>query len=145
MTGFRTLTGNIYASAQITIEDLEHAHAMGFTTIVNNRPDGESYNQPSSAQMRRAAEKLGLTYHFLPVAMVGADQDHIKRMVTLLEQAKGKTLLFCRSGTRSALLWALAEVKRGAHPEDVAAKVARAGFNPGLVRSSLQKMAVARA
>ena len=46
------------------------------------------------------------------------------------EAADGKLLAFCRSGTRSALTWALAKRTDGASAEEVAQRVSQAGFDP---------------
>jgi uncharacterized protein (TIGR01244 family) len=45
------------------------------------------------------------------------------------EAGDGKVLAFCRSGTRSALTWALARTKAGANRDDIEATVTGAGFN----------------
>jgi uncharacterized protein (TIGR01244 family) len=50
-------------------------------------------------------------------------------MEAVLDKAKGPVLAYCRSGTRSCNLWALAAVKAGAHPDAVMAKAAAAGYD----------------
>ena len=50
-------------------------------------------------------------------------------MAAALDAAPGRVLAFCRSGTRSTMLWALAEAKRGRSPDDIAALAARAGYD----------------
>jgi len=122
---FRRLGAQVMVSGQIGPEDV--GRAAGIAVIVNNRPDGEEPGQPSSAQIEAAARDAGLAYHHIPVA--GAiSPDAIERVAALLEEGSGM-LLFCRSGTRSAYLWALAERRRGADGEALIARAAEAGYD----------------
>ncbi len=58
---FRTLDDTISVFGQITPEDVAEAKAQGFTTIINNRPDGEQAGQPTGAEIEAAATAAGLT------------------------------------------------------------------------------------
>jgi uncharacterized protein (TIGR01244 family) len=83
---------------QLMPEDLASVAAMGFQSVINNRPDGEGGpDQPTSAQMAQAAQAAGLTYAYLPV---------VAGMITAewLGQQPGPVLAFCRSGARSTQL-----------------------------------------
>ena len=53
----------------------------------------------------------------------------MKAMANALDTAKGPVLAYCRSGTRSTLLWALAEASTGEHPAVLAEKAAAAGYD----------------
>ena len=46
-----------------------------------------------------------------------------------LDKAEGKVLAYCRSGTRSTLLWALARASRGDHPAVLSEQAADAGYD----------------
>jgi uncharacterized protein (TIGR01244 family) len=59
-------------------------------------------------------------------------------MADLLGKEEGKRLLFCRSGTRSTWLWALAEASRGADPETLIGQAAAAGYDLTPLRHHLQ-------
>ena len=120
----------LYVSGQITLDDIAAAKARGVTLIINNRPDGESPDQPTHAEMAAAAAALGLACVHIPV--IGApDADAIAAMRTALAAHDGAALAFCRSGTRSITAWALGELASGARPSDeVADLVARAGYDP---------------
>jgi uncharacterized protein (TIGR01244 family) len=82
------------------------------TAIVNNRPDDEEPGQPSAAEMASAAEAAGLSYRHIPVAG-GFSPEQVDAMAAALAEAGGPVLAFCKSGTRSTFLWALAEAQRG--------------------------------
>jgi uncharacterized protein (TIGR01244 family) len=93
---------------QIDPQDMAAIAAHGFTTVINNRPDGEGGpTQPSSAQMASAAAAAGLSYHYLPVISGQITPEQTKQFAALLEAATGPVLAFCRSGARSTNLWSL--------------------------------------
>ncbi len=101
---------------------------MGFTTIVTNRPDGEAPGQPSDAEMRAAAEALGLSYHFIPLGRDGVGPQLIDDTRAALEGSAGPVLCYCRSGTRSTTLWALSQA--GEMPADeIVGLAAGAGYD----------------
>ena len=104
---FIRLTDQISVAPQIAPEDCAVAKGEGFTAIINNRPDGEVPGQPSCAQMRAAAEAAGLRYCAIPIDQSGFSLPQIEAMAA--ELGAGPVLAFCRSGTRSTNLWALAE------------------------------------
>jgi uncharacterized protein (TIGR01244 family) len=124
---FIRLTETVSVAGQIDPADVAAAAAEGFVTIVNNRPDGEAPDQPPGETIRAAAEAAGLTYVAIPVGQGGFDMGMVDAMGAAL--AGGKTLAFCRSGTRSTNLWALAEAKRGAPAADIVATAAGGGYD----------------
>ena len=56
-------------------------------------------------------------------------------------KADGPILAYCRSGTRSTLLWALAEASRGGNPQKIAANAANAGYDVTPVRAMIDMFA----
>jgi uncharacterized protein (TIGR01244 family) len=115
-------------AGQVRPEQLPEIAAAGVTTIVNNRPDGEEPGQPSAAEMAAAAEAAGLRYRHIPVAG-GFSQPQVDAMAAALSEAEGRVLAFCKSGTRSTFLWALAEAQRGTDGEELMRKAAAAGYD----------------
>ncbi len=144
MSDFRVLSDTVLASPQIAVEDLAAARGEGVTCLVNNRPDGESPDQPESATMAQAAEALGLRYVHIPITHAGFSIAQVDAMVDALDGAEGKVLAYCRSGTRSTLLWALAQAKRGESPEAIATAAAQAGYDIGPVRPAIDALAAER-
>ena len=59
MSDFRRVTDDFTTAPQISIDDLTEAKALGFTTVINNRPDGEAPDQSTNAQMADAARAAG--------------------------------------------------------------------------------------
>jgi uncharacterized protein (TIGR01244 family) len=133
---FRALGDSTLVSGQIGPADIAEAAAMGVTTIVNNRPDGEEPGQPAGAAIEAAAQAAGIAYRHLPVAG-GIAPAQIEALSAILDETEGGLLLFCRSGTRSTYLWALAQSRRGVDGATIAAQAAAAGYDLGPLLSSI--------
>ncbi|MEO6092425.1 MAG: TIGR01244 family sulfur transferase [Novosphingobium sp.] len=142
---FRKLSETVYASPQIDVGQVAEAAAQGIVLIVNNRPDGESDDQTPGAAIEAAARAAGLGYVAIPITHAGFSQPQVKAMADALASAKGPTLAYCRSGTRSTMLWALAEASGGADPESLAAGAAGAGYDIGPVRAMVDVLAAGKA
>lgn len=129
MPDFRQLTDSMWASPQISEEDLVAAADAGIRLVINNRPDGEEDGQPTGAQIESAAREQGLSYIAIPVDHTGFGQPQVDAMAQALEQAEGKVLAYCRSGTRSTFLWSLAQASRGEEPASLARAAQAAGYD----------------
>lgn len=124
----KQLDDKTFVSGQVLPEDIAPFAAEGVTMIVNNRPDGEEEGQPLASEIEAAARAAGIGYRHIPVAG-GLSPDQVSAMVEATEQAEGKLLAFCKSGTRSAYLWALARSQQGADGETLIAQAAEAGYD----------------
>jgi len=83
--------------------------AAGFKSVINNRPDHEGgTEQPSSADLERAAIAAGLSYAYLPVVPTDIKADEVASMGALVDELPKPVLAFCRSGARAAKLYQLA-------------------------------------
>lgn len=134
---FRILDEKVSVAGQIAPADLAEARAQGFTAIVNNRPDGEQPGQPSGAEIAAAAAAEGLLYTAIPVGAQGLGEAQVSAMVGVLSQAEGPVLAFCRSGTRSTYLWALARARIGDDPDLLVEKAEAAGYDISSIRAAL--------
>jgi uncharacterized protein (TIGR01244 family) len=141
---FRKLTDNIHVSPQITLEDVAEATAMGVKLIINNRPEGESDDQVPGPEIEAAARAAGMDYVAIPVTHSGFSEPQVVAMAKALDEAKGPILAYCRSGTRSTLLWALSEASQGGDPDALTNMAAKAGYDVSPVRP-LMDMLKARA
>ncbi len=124
----RQLDDRTLVAGQITAADIAQAAAQGITTIINNRPDGEEPDQPSAAELAAAAEAAGLSYYHIPVTG-GFYEPQVEAMAEAIKEAGGRTLAFCRSGTRSTFLWALARKRGGADGQELITRAAQAGYD----------------
>lgn len=140
----RKIDDAVSVAPQIAPEDVPGLAAAGFKAIVNNRPDGEDFSQPEGEDIRRAAQEAGLGYAAIPVTHAGFSAAQVEAMVEALDAAGGPVLAYCRSGTRSCNLWALAEASRGGDPEELTAKAAGAGYDISGIRPLLDQLASRR-
>jgi uncharacterized protein (TIGR01244 family) len=106
----QALTPDVCVAPQLTPEAMAEAAAMGFKSVVNNRPDFEhGPDQPTSAAIAAAAQAAGLEYRHLPVAGGYQSPEEIAAFATLLETLPRPLLVFCRSGARSTRLFVQAQ------------------------------------
>jgi uncharacterized protein (TIGR01244 family) len=143
---FRKLTDRILVSPQISVEQVAEAKAQGVTLIVNNRPDDEEPGQVNGAEIEAAAQAAGIAYLAVPVGHGGFAPWQLDGMAQALEQVGangegGKLLAYCRSGTRSTLLWALTRARSGDNADVLAAQAAAAGYDIAPVRQIMDALA----
>lgn len=141
---FRQLTDRVFASPQIGLAEVAEAAASGIGLIINNRPEGESEDQVPGEDIATAARAAGIGYVAIPVTHAGFSQPQITAMRAALDGSEGKVLAYCRSGTRSTLLWALAEASAGKSPDELAEQAARAGYDLGPIRALLDMLAAGK-
>ena len=134
---FRQLDDKMLVSPQIAPEQVAEAAALGVTMIVNNRPDGEAPDQPAGSAIAAAAQAAGIGYRHIPVAG-GFSPEQVQEMADALAASEGKVLAFCRSGTRSSYLWALARAQEGEPADEIIGKGAAAGYDLTPLRAYLQ-------
>jgi uncharacterized protein (TIGR01244 family) len=138
---FRKIDNTILVSPQIGPADLAEAVSLGVAAVINNRPDDEEPGQPEGAAIAQAAEAAGLAYAAIPVTHAGFSHAQVDAMVRALETASGPVLAYCKSGTRSAFLWALARAKMGEHPAVLIEKAEGAGYDLRPIRPMLDALA----
>lgn len=141
MSEFRVLSPTMLASPQIKPADIEAAAAAGVTLVVNNRPDGEAPDEPQGPEIEAAARAAGMDYIAIPIGGSGFSEPQVAAMQEALASAKGKVLGYCRSGTRSTLLWSLAQARSGRDPEEIAAAASAAGYDVSPVRAVMDMLA----
>ena len=124
----KRINDTVSVSPQISVADIAALKAAGFTTIVNNRPDGESPDQPSGAEIEAAAKAAGLAYIAIPLGREGVSPNLVDATKAALEGSSGPVLAYCRSGTRSTTLWALSQAGKLPAAEIISA-AANAGYD----------------
>ncbi|MGE3143208.1 MAG: TIGR01244 family sulfur transferase [Hyphomonadaceae bacterium] len=141
MADFISVTPDFAVAPQIERADFARAAAMGFKTIISNRPDGETPGQLTAADAAVAAQAAGLTFKAIPFAGP-PPAEAVSATAAFLGEASGPILAFCRSGTRSITVWAFAEVKSGRRtPDDVITLAAAAGYDLSPHRAALAQRA----
>lgn len=129
MADVRAVEEGFAVAPQVQPDELE-ALAARFTTVINNRPDGEEPGQPLSAALELAAGAAGLNYHHIPV--VGRPtREQVRAMGDAVGGSTGPVLAFCRTGTRSVVSWAVGQALAGRPVEELTAAGKRAGYDLG--------------
>jgi uncharacterized protein (TIGR01244 family) len=141
MSDFRQITPSFWASPQITPAEVAEAAALGFALIINNRPEGEAADQTPGSEIAEATRAAGMEYQAIPVSGGGFDQGQLRAMAEALAQARGPVLAYCRSGTRSTLLWSLVQAMNGRDPTAIAAEAAGAGYDVAPIMPLLNQLA----
>lgn len=98
---------NVSTTGQIAPEDIAQLQAMGFRSIVINRPDDEAGGlHPQSESVRRAAAERGLAVVYLPVIPNAISEEQVKAFADAVAASPGPVLAYCASGNRSSSLFA---------------------------------------
>ena len=128
---FRDLDPQVLVSdSPMRGRDMAEAAARGVTLVVNNRPDHEETGQWNSLDLEDAARAAGMDYVHIPVRQEFSE-DKVAALTDALMSTEGRVLIFCRTGTRSTYLWALAQAKAGESPEALVRSARRAGYSLG--------------
>lgn len=139
---FRKIDDKTYASPQIGLAEVAYAKALGVGMIINNRPEGESDDQTPGTDIEAAARDAGIAYVAIPVSHAGFSMPQVEAMQAALAQAgDAPVLAYCRSGTRSTLLWALAQARSGLDPDEIATRAAGAGYDISPIRATVDMLA----
>jgi uncharacterized protein (TIGR01244 family) len=103
------ITPDYSVSPQIEPEDVARIAALGFRSIMCNRPDGESPDQAPVAAVEAEAKRLGLGFAYVPVVSGQIVGQNVEDFRASLERLEGPVLAYCRSGGRCQNLWILAQ------------------------------------
>ncbi len=114
----KQISDKLFVRSQLTADDIRQARVQGFAAIINNRPDGEEPGQPTAAQSRSVAEGEQLAYTHIPVITGQVSEGQVRAFQKALSEAGGAVLAHCKTGTRSATLYAIGEVLDGRMERD---------------------------
>ena len=136
MTSVRTITPDFSVSAQVDPDDLQSFADAGFRSIISNRPDDEDPGQPDWSEIEAAAKAAGLEARHIPVIPGAIGSDDVANFATALDEMPRPILAFCRSGTRAASLWGLAQAGHRS-PDEIIDAAANAGCDLSALRQRL--------
>lgn len=139
MSHFRDVTPLFAVSPQISLDDIALAASEGFKAIICNRPDGEDSGQLSATQIGAACAENCLAFTHIPVSG-GVSQGQVDQMATALDAAGGPVLAYCRSGTRSTNIWAMAMAANGENADGLVSAAAGAGYDLGGLAATLRAL-----
>lgn len=104
------LSKELFVGRSPTPEEVAALAGAGFRSIINNRPDGEKDSPMTSAETEAAAAEQGLAYRHIPVEGRNPLEKDVREFAEALWTLPQPIYACCRSGGRSAALWALASV-----------------------------------
>ncbi len=126
----RPLDDRVMISGQIAPHEVAGLAQQGIIMLVNNRPDSEDVDQPTSDEIEAAADTAGILYRHVPISRLGpADVEAMQE--AMRDAGDGKLLAYCRSGTRSAYACALAHREVGVSAVEIERRLTGAGVDPG--------------
>jgi uncharacterized protein (TIGR01244 family) len=131
------VTEKLAVAPQPKLSHFQEFKRQGFTTIVNNRPDGEDPNQPGSAAEEAAAHAAGLDYVHIPVTSTGMTEEDARLLKETIERAPGPVVAHCRSGARSFYLWVLSGDLDSHTDAELLAKATELGVDTDAARTWL--------
>ena len=99
------LAPEVFATGQVTEQDLELLADQGIRTVINNRPDHEEPGQPLTGDLQQAAGALGMEYIYLPVVASAMTLANVEDFREVYPQLEKPLLIFCRTGARSTSLF----------------------------------------
>ncbi|MBB4724619.1 TIGR01244 family sulfur transferase [Xanthomonas euvesicatoria] len=138
----RSLSPALLVAGQLLPADLPALASLGVASVVCNRPDNEQPDQPDHLTMQSACAQAGMRFAYLPVVAGTISQDDVQQFCEMLEQLPAPVVAYCRTGTRSTSLWALAQVRTlGLTTDQVLSIAAGAGYDlsslaPRLIRDA---------
>lgn len=133
------LAPNYAVTPQVEVQDIPQIKALGYDVLINNRPDGEADDQPNEADIRAAAEQAGLAYLHNPVDLKSLSNAEVAAQQSIIKDGD-KVLAFCRTGTRSSVLWVLAEQQDEASFIEHVAHVMKKGFDLGRCLPAMERL-----
>lgn len=134
------LTPNLTALPQPSVDDIGELANRGYRSIIGNRPEGEAPDQPNWTDLKAAATARGMEAVQIPVVANQIGEADVRAFAEALERLPKPIAAFCRTGTRSTLLWALANEASLTVDERIAI-AARDGYDLEPFRSLLSREA----
>ena len=119
----------IAVSGQVGAGDMAAIAKAGFKSVICNRPDGESGDQPAFSEIEQAAKIAGLAIRHLPVISGRMTATDVEDFGKVFDELPKPIFAYCRTGTRCATLWALDQKSRGSNGSDILAATQSAGYD----------------
>ena len=131
----KSLLGDVFVGPQLLPAQVQTLSEHGIASLINNRPDREIPQQPTSEDVSGQAAAHGIDYAYIPMAG-GLTPDLIEAVVKAYETLPRPIYTFCASGTRSTALWCFAHVEKYG-VDGVLDAAAEAGYSLGQLRGGL--------
>jgi uncharacterized protein (TIGR01244 family) len=107
------ISEKLSVSSQPNAQELSVLDRSGFKTLINNRPDNESADQPGNKVEYDTARQYDLSYAFIPVTMSAITEADVRAFQAAVRKSEGPVLAHCKTGMRSLSLYLIGEVLDG--------------------------------
>ncbi len=135
------ITPEFAVTSALAPEDFAAAAAMGFRSVLSNRPDGEAEGQLTGRAEAVLAWQAGLQFRHVPAPKLDIFTDEVvEAMSDAVATLNGPILAHCASGLRSAIAWAAASA-RGGNVDCILQALEKAGFDLEFLRDDLEAQA----
>lgn len=129
----------LYVSRQLTERTAKLVAQYDIKTVICNRPDGEEPNQPDFETVKAWLNEAGIEkVVYMPTTMEAINDAQLKEFQDMVAQSPAPILAYCRTGTRSAMLWAMNQSKRGVEVNSLIRAADLAGINLTKERERLE-------
>ena len=108
MVDIKRVTPDFAVAGQIGPDDVAGIAAMGFKSLICNRPDREQSGQPEFQAIAEAAKSAGLEAAFIPFSPSAMTAEDVTAFRAALDRLPGPVLAYCRSGARSLNIYTVA-------------------------------------
>lgn len=135
------ITRHFAVTSEMAPQDFTEAARLGFKAVVSNRPDGEDNAALTGRDEAVYAWRAGMRFAHVPAAKLDLFTDEVvEGMANAVRRLDGPILAHCKSGLRSAIVWAAASAR--SQPVDcVLAALTSAGFDLDFLRDDLESQA----
>ena len=100
----KRLTSEISVSPQLHSGEMSLVHALGFRSVICNRPDGEAVDQPLFETIRQLGLNSGIETAYVPLKPEKTTDEDLALMTEMVDQLPKTILAFCGTGARSEAL-----------------------------------------
>ena len=98
------LSDDISVCGQLSTDDIALVHALGFKSIICNRPDGEAPDQVLFEVIRTVAGRSDIQTAYVPVKASTPTPDELARMDDAVSRLPRPVLAYCSGGRSEAVL-----------------------------------------
>ena len=121
----------LYVSRQLNERTAKQVAQYNIKTVICNRPDGEEPNQPDFETVKAWLQANGVDT---------ITDELLQEFEVTVAKSESPILAYCRTGTRSAMLWALNQSKRGVEVNSLIRAADLAGIDLTKMREKLESV-----
>ncbi|MBN9890077.1 TIGR01244 family sulfur transferase [Salipiger abyssi] len=134
------LTPGYFVSPQIAVEEVPALAEAGISLVICNRPDDEVPPSHQAAALESAVRAAGMEFVHIPVTNDTLTLDQVAQQAALIDAAEGPVFAYCRSGTRSSIVWAMGQAGK-METDAILGAATKAGYQLDGLRPTLDALA----